>query len=431
MIASLKRQKLQIALVLTVFLLFFFNVTGLLELRFDFGTDFHLRARLLDQLLQQGSLPALIRNPELALFVAIGLALSLFLPLLSPIKASILTFFCIVPPMYLAYATPGRVPLVPMEYTLLTILILYGVNVLASYFSETHSKQRLIETFGHYIPPELVAQISRHPERFSLEGEAREMTVLFSDIKEFSRISEQLDPRQLALMLNSYFTAMTRVLHRHGATIDKYMGDAIMVFWGAPLAQPDHPRRAVCAALEMQRELQALARHFADRDWPGIEMGIGINTGVMNVGNMGSEFRVAYTVVGDAVNLASRLEHLTRIYNVPVIVSETTRAAVPEMLFRELDLVKVRGKDLTTRIFEPLGPRDQAGPELLTEMERHHRALHLYYDQRWAEALAGFTELHAKAANKAYYELFLSRIQHFEDAPPPEQWSGEYHYRNP
>ena len=301
-------------------------------------------------------------------FLCVGAFLCVLLPLLNPIKASVITFIAVLPPLAVEYATPGVAHLIPMEYTLLMTLVLFSVNVLINYFLDTHEKQKIISMFGQYVPPQIVEAISRSPKAFSLEAEDRELTVLFCDIRDFSAISERLDPRQLAQLLNQYFTD---ILHRHGATIDKYMGDEIMAFWGAPLEQADHPVRALESGLAMLEALHGLNATFEKRGLPTIDIGVGINTGVMNVGNMGSRYRIAYTVVGDAVNLGARLEGLTRIYDTKIIVSESTMAANPDYEFRELDHVRVKGKGQATRIFEPVGQRATLTAKQKTSIKKH------------------------------------------------------------
>jgi adenylate cyclase len=182
------------------------------------------------------------------------------------------------------------------------------------------------------VPRELVDELAARPGRVSLEGESRRMSVLFADIHGFASIAESLDPRELPRLMNQFLTRMTRVIQRHRGTIDKYMGDSVMAFWGAPLEDTRHAGNATLAALAMQREMRELNRQFGDCGWPELRLGIGINTGVMSVGNMGSEFRMAYTVMGDAVNLGARLEGLTRVYGVDIIVSQFTREAVERAL---------------------------------------------------------------------------------------------------
>jgi adenylate cyclase len=184
--------------------------------------------------------------------------------------------------------------------------------------------------------------MSRDPEAFSMEGESRELSVLFTDVRGFTTISEGLDPKALSNLMNEFLTPLTRIIYRHRGTIDKYMGDCIMAFWGAPLNDPQHARNAVMAGMEMHRTLEELQPHFKERGWPPIHIGVGVNSGRMSVGNMGSEIRLAYTVMGDAVNLASRLEGITKQYGVNMIVGETTRAEVPEVVFRNSTRSKSR-----------------------------------------------------------------------------------------
>ncbi len=433
MFKSLAEHKFRITLILLIFILFLLGICGLMDINLYFSPGFRLHENILSHVLSRLQLIPQFQSLEFCLFVFTGLLLSICLPVLSPIKASSLTLTTMLLPVYLVMAQFTSGEFVSMEYQLLTILMLFVVNVLVSYFIETRDRQQLISIFGQYVPRELVNKMCAHPDKISLAGEARELTVLFCDIKGFTEISEKLDPRQLAAFLNAYFTGMTRILYKHGATIDKYMGDAIMAFWGAPLPQAGHAMHAVSAALEMQAALIPLAEEFTKRGWPVIELGIGINTGVMNVGNMGSEYRVAYTVVGDAVNLGSRLEHLTRKYQVRVIVSEATRVASDDFLFRELDQVKVKGKEKITRIYEPIGllaelHSDTAGELISEQLSQHDIALQHYYLQHWDESERVFNELHGSSTNPFYYELFLKRIAAYREAPPAADWSGATTY---
>jgi adenylate cyclase len=419
-----RQHPLRTLLVLAVFVIFLLNVAGFMQLRFALATGIAFRGGPFFRMLSEGNLPLVLQSSHFLVYVCIGLVLSVLLPALSPIRASLLTFICMLVPFWLGYYHPERPDVVPLEYMLLTILMLFVVNVLASYFTETHTRQRLMDVFGHYVPPEVVNAIARDPEAFSLEGEARELTVVFSDIKDFSTLSEHLDPRQLARMLNTYFTEMTDILHRHGATIDKYIGDAIMAFWGAPLAQPDHAPRGVAAALDMQRAMNDLRPRFQERGWPALEVGVGINTGIVNVGNMGSKYRVAYTVVGDAVNLSSRVEHLSRTYHAKVLVTESTMRQVPDIVFKEVDHVRVKGKGRATRIYEPICTRAELTPEMGARLERHALALAAYYARNWPEAEAHFTGLRDAGFNAPYCSLMLDRIAQYRASQPPPDWSG-------
>ncbi|MBF0506377.1 MAG: adenylate/guanylate cyclase domain-containing response regulator [Nitrospirae bacterium] len=219
----------------------------------------------------------------------------------------------------------------------------------------------LITRFGQYVSPKLADEMSKNPGSFTMEGEKRKLTVLFAGVRDFTAISESLSPKELSKLMNKYMTAMTAIIQKHGGTLDKYIGAAIMAFWGAPLDDPEHARNAVLSALEMQQTMAALRPHFAERGWPELHIGIGLNTGMMSVGNMGSQFRVAYTVMGEAVNLGSRLEGVAKDMGVEIIVGEGTRNAVDDMVFRELDLIRVKGKEQPVAIYELLGKRGRVG----------------------------------------------------------------------
>jgi adenylate cyclase len=410
-----RRQWLQVALVLTVFALFILNASGVFEVVFDIA-DGALTA------------PSIIRTREFLVLIVIGIALSLLLPLLSPVKASMLTFVAMLPVLFMGYTSIGQRALLPMEYSLLTILMLFVVNVLISYFTETTRKQQLINAFGQYVPAELAKRISQDPGQFSLEGDSRELSIMFCDVHNFSAISEQLEPKELAELLNTLFTPLTRILYKHHGIIDKYMGDAIMAFWGAPLPDTHHASNAVAAAFEMQEAVQELMPGFQERGWPRIKVGIGINTGVVSVGNMGSEYRVAYTVIGDAVNLASRLQELTRIYSARIIVGETTRRACTIVTYRELGLVQVKGKNELARIYEPSNPEMDPHSTLVTKLHRHNEALHHYYDREWEAAAKIFRKLKEEQPQDPLYDYYLTRIAEFKDDPPPPEWQGEIRF---
>jgi adenylate cyclase len=422
--ARTRRHAPRVLLVLGVFAALLINAAGLINQPFDFENAIRVHPDLLEFWLSHGAPPQYLRSIDYVILLFTGVFLSFALPLMSPIRASMAAAFAMVPPFWLAYFNPVRDHPLPLEYSLLTILVLYVVNVLASYFSETHARQQLVGIFGTYVPPELAQVMVNSPESFSMEGEAREMTVFFSDIKNFSTISERLDPRQLGHMLNRYFTEMTDVLHRYGATIDKYIGDSIMAFWSAPVVQADHAHRSVLAALAMHEGVTRLRKQFREQGWPELDIGVGINTGLMNVGNMGSKYRVAYTVVGDAVNLAARLERLTRVYNARVLVTEATMASVQDVIFKEVDHVRVRGKGAATRIFEAICRTENVSKSLLDNLAMHQRALSCYYRREWEHASALFTHLSDIDFNRNYCQLMLRRITYYSRQPPPPDWNG-------
>jgi adenylate cyclase len=296
------------------------------------------------------------------------------------------------------------------------------------FFVESRGKRQITGLFGQYVPPEVVDELSKNPEAFSMEGESRELTVLFSDVRGFTTISEHLDPKELSRLMNEFLTPLTRVIYRHRGTIDKYMGDCIMAFWGAPLADPQHARSAVLAGLEMHRVLDELQPQFTKNGWPPINIGVGVNTGRMSVGNMGSEIRRAYTVMGDAVNLASRLEGITKQYGVKMIVGEGTRSQVPEVLFRELDRVRVKGKDEPVAIFEPIGILAEVDKSRSDSLKLWGQALKLYRAQDWDMAELQLINLKKQESESGLYQLYLERIARFRKNPPGSDWDGSWRF---
>jgi len=310
---------------------------------------------------------------------------------------------------------------VPVAATLLMLAVLFAWNMLAGFMREERKIRRVSAMFGEYVPRERVAQMVESGERYSMVGESRTMTVLFCDVREFTALSENLPPRELSAMLNAYLTPMTEIIHAHHGTVDKYVGDAIMAFWGAPIDNPNHARDAVLAALAMQRRVSSLAQEFKKRGWPELVIGVGINTGAMNVGDMGSEFRKAYTVLGDAVNLASRLEGLTKEYGVAVIIGEDTRAAVPDIRCREIDRVRVKGRGNPVTIFEPLPAAEQASAG---EIAAWDKALLQYRERRFADAAASLAALASAHPATRLYAYFAQRCAAYAAARPPADWDG-------
>jgi adenylate cyclase len=303
------------------------------------------------------------------------------------------------------------------------------VGLLAQYLTESRGRRRLKAVFGQYVPPEIVDEMSRNPdEEFSVEGESRELTVLFCDIRSFTTISETLAADELKQLLNHFFTPMTRIIFEKRGTIDKYVGDMIMAFWGAPLHDPLHRRHAVEAALEMLDKVVEMKPDFSARNWPEVNIGIGINTGMMNVGDMGSEYRRAYTVIGDAVNLGSRLEGLTKYYGVGLIVSETTAADLDGIVLRRLDRVRVKGKQEPVTIYQPVGVSASVPAEVEQEVRESNAALENYFAGNWEQARAAFQVLHATAPQCRLYGLYLARIESLQSAGIGAGWDGVFEH---
>jgi adenylate cyclase len=410
-----KINLIKIFVILIVFILFLAGATGLIEITISQNPIFSINSKLFNASGNYNlALNNILLSKEFSFLFISGLILTIALPILSPLKAFLLTFVLILFTVGFAYYS-SNVALVPIEYCLLTILVIYMMNVLVSYFIEVQSKQKLMETFGQYIPPHLVHELSRLPKQLSLEGESKMLTVFFCDLLSFTSISEQLNPKQLNKLLNEYFTVMTEILFKYEGTIDKYIGDAIMAFWNAPTKQAAHAQRSVEAALEMDTAIKELAKTFIARGWPGPTMGIGINTGRANVGNMGSKYRMTYTAIGDAVNLASRIESLTRTYRVPIIISEHTYKQLEGICCRELDRVQVRGKKHLTRLFQPLGYEEEVGGRLKEKLILHAEAIELYYDKKYKNAARLFKELYEFDKTDKYYKAILKIIMEQQD----------------
>jgi len=370
------------------------------------------------------------QRPEFSLgfnlvqIVIIGLLLGLLLPLLGPLWAIVLSSALgagVVALNYWLYDSAGMV--LPMALALLLILALFMCNLGWGYLFEYRNRRAIVNLFGEYVAPELVAEMAANPANYSMEGDSRELTVMFSDVRGFTTISEGLQPNALREYINAYLTAMSEDIRSNRGTLDKYIGDAVMAFWGAPISLPDHAARAVATALKMQQTVIALNQDFVKRNWPPLKIGIGLNTGNMRVGDMGSKIRKAYTVMGDAVNLSSRLESITKVYGVGVLVGQATRAAAPQFAYRELDSVRVKGKNEPVPIFEPLALEQDLTEAQRSQIDQWHAALALVRSQQWDQAEQIIAALQRQQVH-GLYDLYLQRIAHFRTAPPPSDWDG-------
>ncbi len=251
-----------------------------------------------------------------------------------------------------AYASLGWV--IPLASGVLALLGVAALNLVAGYVTEGRSRRAVIGLFGQYVAPQLVERMAHDPDNYPLESQNKELTILFADIRGFTRMAESMDPQQLRDYLNRFLTAMTEVIHEYNGTVDKYIGDAVMAFWGAPVDDPRHADHAVAAAIAMQREVERLNREFEALGWPKLAVGIGINTGVVRVGDMGSRLRRAYTVIGDAVNLASRLEGLSKKYELPIVIGDATRRAVRGIALQFVAQSEVHGRTEPVGVWQPV-----------------------------------------------------------------------------
>ena len=309
----------------------------------------------------------------------------------------------------------------------LTLVLSYLSATSFRVMSEEREKRRIRKSFSQYLSPGVISLIEKDPEKYIRPGgEVSELTVMFSDIRGFTTLSEGMDPDELVRLLNEYFSAMTDILYKHLGTLDKYIGDAIMAFWGSPYPQKDHAYRACCCALEMVERLAELNRAWTAGGRPEIANGIGLNTGPVNVGNIGSDKRLAWTVMGDNVNLASRLEGMSKEYRVRVIISEYTYAQVShQFLAREVDKIRVKGKTHPVTIYELLAPlsKRQEYEALLTPF---NTALECYRTHDWREAAGKLGQVLGIYPYDGPTQVLLQRCLEFMDDPPPADWDGVY-----
>ncbi len=320
--------------------------------------------------------------------------------------------------------------IVELAAPLVSLVLVSLASTSTALVTEGREKAHLRKAFAHYVSGHLVDRILADPERVRLGGERRELSVLFSDIRGFSRFSEQMEPEALSAFLNEYLTPMTRIVLDQGGMLDKYIGDAVMAVFGAPLAMDDHADALCRTALQMQATLVQLRSVWAARGLPPLEIGVGLNAGPMSVGNMGSEMRFDYTVMGDAVNLASRLEGLTKEYHCAILCGpRVPELAGPEFVFRELDFVRVKGRGGVVRVFELLGtqtacPLDAEGREL------YAAGLVAYRARQWGEADAALARLLARAPGDGPAAVLRERVRALASDPPPGDWDGAYEQQN-
>jgi len=389
------------------------------------GVEVHanLIAGILDDALKHK--PDYLLGADVVQVLLVGLLMILLLPRLSPLKATLMamTILSVLVAINLHLWQSSNL-VMPFANAFLLAIMLYMLNMSWGYFVESRTKRQLTRLFGQYVPPELVEEMSRDPENYSMAGRKAELTVLFSDVRGFTSISEGLQPDELATLMNHYLGAMTAVIRHHRGTLDKYIGDAIMAFWGAPVSEAEHARHAVLAALGMMERLPEMNKELAARGWPELKIGIGVNSGVMTVGDMGSPVRQSYTVMGDAVNLGSRLEGITKQYGVAIIIGESTRERLGDaFVLRELDRVRVKGKAEPVAIYEPLGLAGTLGGETLEKLHDWNQALCAYQAQDWDRAELLLQRLVSKHPHYLY-DLYIRRIAHYRAESPGSDWDG-------
>ena len=370
--------------------------------------------------------PRYMIGAEVLLLLVGGIVLSVLIPRLSALWATavavsgiaLITVFDV-----LVWTEADTV--LPLAASILMTAAVYTMNMAYGYFVETRSKRQFAELFGQYVPPELVDRMAADPGMYSMQPKAAELTILFADVRDFTRISESLQPEELREYIDAYLTAMSGIIReKYRGTLDKYIGDAVMAFWGAPVEDPQHARNGVLAGLQMLKECEVLNGKFAARSWPTLMIGVGLNTGNVRVGDMGSRVRRAYTAMGDAVNVASRLEGRTKHYGVGILVGEATRNAVKDVVFREVDRIRVKGKDAAVTIYEPIGLDSEVDAQMRDELKLWNQTLRAYRAQQWDQADVDLLNLQRSNPGSGLYRNFSERIAEKRRHPPPPDWDG-------
>ena len=399
------------------------------------GVEIHAQA--IEHILAQRSLtrPDYALALELAIMLALGIALSIVLPRIPARGAAVLGVSVIAllgGGGWAAYRYAGL--LLDPSFASLALFILVAAATLYVYRRVELQRTEVRRAFSHYVSPTVVDELIAHPERLELGGEVRELTLLFCDVRNFTTISEQLTAHELTRFINSLLTPLSEVILDHRGTIDKYMGDAIMAFWNAPLDDPAHADHACRSALGMaarMTELNAMWQAEAEaagRPFRKVAIGIGINSGDCCVGNLGSVQRFDYSAIGDDVNVASRFEGLSKHYGLTIVVGEPTVARLPNPRVLEIDLIRVKGRAQPTRIFtmlDALGGETGVADRILPI---HTEMLAAYRRKDWSGAEAAIAACQALglATLEAFYDAYLARIATWRESPPPDEWDGAY-----
>ncbi len=391
--------------------------------RSSYGVELH--ASVINSVLQRNFLRPLSAWADIIIYFAITLGAILVLRRYHPLKggvasaAILLAFICFSYVLFSKFHIWLKV--------VRPIFGLLGVYItgLLYYFIMVERKEREVrKAFRHYVSPAVVSEIIKEPGKLKLGGDTKELTILFSDIRGFTTFSEEVTPDLLGEMLNEYFSSMTSSIFAHGGMLDKFIGDAIMALYGAPLGLPDHPLKGCLSALSMFSNLRQLNRKWGGEGRGAFNVGIGLNTGTVKVGNFGSRERFNYTVIGPDVNLASRLEALTKSYGVDIIISDSTYERVGQrMLCRPLDVVIVKGSKKTTEIFELIGVKGDLPGEIEDKVHTFRKCLDLFYSRRWEETHKSLVEFLDRFPDDRPAQIFQERTSFFMKNPPPAEWN--------
>ena len=416
------------------------SAAGLLDLRATPlepsvpGVELHAQA--IEQILQGSFLqrPDFATPAELLYILALGIIIAILIYRSGALGSAVLGGLAVAAVLAVSwYAFDAFGWLVDPVYPAIALTAVYLAGTLYVFLRTERERNRVRHAFGHYMAPALVERLAGDPSKLKLGGETRDMTLLFSDVRGFTAISEGLDAEELTRFLNNLFTPLSNIILDEQGTIDKFMGDAVMAFWNAPLDDALHPSHACSAALRMMREMRELNDRWRqeaeakDRPYKPVKLGIGLNTGICCVGNLGSETRFDYSVIGDNVNVASRLEGQSKTYEVGTIVGETTTLRAPDFAFLELDFLKVKGRTEATRIFALLGDNALKQSQAFIDLTaRHNEFLNRYRARDWNAAASLARDCAHMNMNglDRLYALYSERIDYFRQNPPPLDWDG-------
>lgn len=406
----------------------------------SFFTPFSKNAKMYGVEIHANAIQAILENrflremsfAEKLLLIVVLAVLSTFLFLYTKVRWSVL--YLVAVPVIYTFLAPWAFNNLNLIFDLvhpyLVVIVSFAAVYIYRYVTEFKEKLALKGAFSKYVNPELVKQITEHPENLHLGGEKRAVTVLFTDIAHFTTISEGLTPESLVALLNEYFDAMSEVIMAQGGTLDKFEGDAIMAFFGAPIAYPDHALRAANAAIGMRFKLNQLLQKWKNdpplpggEKKPAIDFRCGLSSGDVIVGNVGSKERFEYTVMGDIVNLGSRLEGANKKYSTNIMISEATYELIKNSFeCRELDIIRVVGKTKPIRVYEVLSTKGQLPAEAMSLLQSYNEGMSLYHARKYAEGLEKFKQLLQKFPQDGPSKMYLQRCEVLRDFPKPADW---------
>lgn len=386
------------------------------------GVEIHANA--INTIIANNFIKNLNKYWQALIFIIIALLLGLLLSYAKLRNGSLIAFAIIITYILAAAILIDHGIIVDIFYFLLTVILTFITAVSFKYVFASKEKKFIKETFNRYVSEDIINELIRHPEKIKLGGDKKELSILFSDIRGFTSISEKLDPEKMVSLLNRYLTSMSDIIMSNHGVIDKYIGDAIMAFWGAPV-ESDHAELSCRSAISMMKELESKRNEWQKEFGVEINIGIGINTGEVVIGNMGSDKRFDYTVMGDHVNLSSRLEGLTKMYGVPIIVSEYVKNKAGEKyVFRFLDKVAVKGKSEGVKIFELICAQSDLTEATSKKIKSFHKAAEYYFKQEWEKANLAFCNFISQYGNDIAAKLYIERCQKYSANPPGVDWDG-------